>query len=147
MNSLLNHPLVCVTTLGFLLAICGAVAAFKARGRLKRATLAAVAALCVMIPGYLLAAVFAPQWIDARHRVYKAFYDDIEAGMTRDQVIATLDHRYPEGGPRQRPTIIKDTVEELGFFMNPERSRGPNCEGIFLDFTEGRVVRKHYSRD
>lgn len=146
MNSILNTPLIWIPALGIILAIVLGLLAFKSRG-FKRGTFAIFAALCVLAPGYLLAAVFAPHWIDARHRSYQAFYDSIRPGMTRFEVLARLDEYYPADGVRKRPRIMKDTDEELGFFMNPEHSYEPNAEGIFLDFAEGKVTRKRYSRD
>ena len=67
--------------------------------------------------------------------------------MTREQVLAAMDQRYPTNGSRKRPKIMDDTPESLGFFMNPETSREPNCEGIFLTLERGRVTRKVYSPD
>ena len=67
--------------------------------------------------------------------------------MSREQVLAILDKRYPEDGPRQLPKIMKDTGDELGFFMNPEASSGPNYEGIFHDLANEKVTRKSYSKD
>lgn len=58
-----------------------------------------------------------------------------------------MDARYPKNGKRQRPRIMQDNPGSLGFFMNPETSREPNCEGIFLDFKDGRIVSKAYSPD
>jgi hypothetical protein len=143
----LQQPLLWIPALGILLCIVTGVAAFKARGGLKRAALGSIAALCVLAPAYLLAAVFKPHWIDARHRTYQSFYDAIETGMTRFEVLARLDEYYPADGARKRPRITKDTTDELGLFMNPEHSYEPNCEGIFLDFADGKVTRKRYSRD
>ncbi len=102
---------------------------------------------CVLIPAYLLTAVFAPNLIDPRIRTYWAFYDAIEVNMTREQVLSTLEKHYPQGGQRQRPTIIRDTDNALGFFMDPEHSHQPNCEGVFLELAEGKVIRKRYSKD
>jgi hypothetical protein len=42
---------------------------------------------------------------------------------------------------------LHDTPDGLGFFMNPEASREPNCEGIFLRLEQGRVTKKTYSPD
>ena len=67
--------------------------------------------------------------------------------MTRDEVNLLLDRHYPELGARQRPKVMEDTSERLGFFMNPETSREPNCEGIFLSIREGQVIAKSYSED
>lgn len=146
MNTLLNAPLIWIPALGVILAIVFGQWAFRARG-IQRGSLAIIAAVCVLAPGYLLAAAFAPQWIDARHRSYLSFYESIQPGMTRFEVLASLERHYPAEGPRQRPKTMKDSAAELGFFMNPEDSYEPNCEGIFLDFADGKVTRKRYSRD
>jgi hypothetical protein len=48
-----------------------------------------------------------------------------------------MDARYPKNGKRQRPRIMQDNPGSLE----------PNCEGIFLDFKDGRIVSKAYSPD
>jgi len=58
-----------------------------------------------------------------------------------------LDRHYPASGPRRRPKVMTDEPGRLGFFMDPERYREPNCEGIFLTLTNGRVAGKWYSAD
>lgn len=72
---------------------------------------------------------------------------DIQVGMTRDEVFAAIDRRYPKSGARQRPGLLGETADGLSFFMNPETSREPNCEGIFLKLENGRVKSKEYSPD
>jgi hypothetical protein len=104
-------------------------------------------ALIFTVPAIYLFLVLHPQLIDGRYRAYKAFYGDIQVGMTRDQVIAAMEARYPLNGKRQRPKIMQDDSGQLGFFMNPETSREPNCEGIFLSFDNGHVISKTYSPD
>ncbi|MFT5109867.1 MAG: hypothetical protein ACI9UA_005519 [Pseudoalteromonas tetraodonis] len=42
---------------------------------------------------------------------------------------------------------MDDTSERFGFFMNPEHSKDPNCEGIFLSLHKGTVAKKVYSAD
>ena len=106
-----------------------------------------VLALVFLIPSGYLFSVFHPELVDGRFRTYKAFYGDIQIGMTRDEVFAALDRRYPKSGARQRPKVMEDTADRLGFFMNPETSREPNCEGIFLKVEKGRVKSKVYSPD
>jgi hypothetical protein len=96
--------------------------------------------------GYLLVALN-PWLVDSRFRSYRAFYRDIEIGMTRNEVFEALERNYPADGPRKRPKILNDTAEGLGFFMDPETSREPNCEGIFLRLESGRVSAKSYSAD
>ena len=106
-----------------------------------------VLALLFLTPaGYVLIALN-PQLVDGRFGTYKRFYRDIRIGMTRDQVLALMERRYSADGPRMRPKIIDDSPEGLGFFMNPETSREPNCEGIFLTLEQGRVTKKAYSPD
>ena len=85
--------------------------------------------------------------IDPRIRTYRSFYYGIEEGMTRQQVIEVLIKHYPRDGARDRPTVRSDDGDQLGFFMNPEGYREPNCEGIFLEMKDGVVVKKTYSND
>lgn len=146
MNTISNQPLIWIPIIGIVFAILAFLGARKSSGGV-RIGLAIVGAICFFLPGYLLVAVFAPGLVDARIRAYQTFFEDIRPGMTRFEVLASLEKHYPAHGPRQRPKIMKDTAAELGFFMNPEDSYEPNCEGIFLDFAEGKVTRKSYSRD
>ncbi|KAA3614233.1 MAG: hypothetical protein DWQ01_00590 [Planctomycetota bacterium] len=95
----------------------------------------------------LLALAFKPELIDGRYRTFKAFYRDLKVGMNRSEVEQLIDRYYSLDSGRLRPTVMKDIGFELGFFMNPEDASRPNCEGIFLSFQEGRVTRKHDSRD
>lgn len=104
-------------------------------------------AVILLLPAAYVFLAFHPEWVDGRYRTYKRFYRDLQPGMTRAQVMETLDQRYPAGGPRQRPTIMDNTPTRLGFFMNPEHSREPNCEGIFLTFEGGRLSKIVYSPD
>jgi hypothetical protein len=104
-------------------------------------------ALVFLAPAGCVVLVLFPELVDGRFRTYKAFYHDIHAGMTRDQVLAAMERRYPAGGKRKRPTIMSNTSTNLSFFMNPETSREPNCEGIFLMLDGGRVTNVVYSPD
>lgn len=106
-----------------------------------------VVALVLLLPAAYLFLAFHPELVDGRYRTYKRFYHDLQIGMTREQVVATLERRYPANGPRRRPTIMDNTPTSLGFFMNPEDSREPNCEGIFLTFESGRLTKIVYSPD
>lgn len=148
MNAL-TQPIFWVPALGLLVALLAFLAflgSLRMRG-LARGGLMLTALIFTLLPGYLFAAVFAPNLIDSRIRTYWAFYDAIEIGMTRQEVIDVMDSHYPAEGQRQRPTIMRDSEESLGFFMNPEQYREPNCEGIFVDFADGKVNRKSYSAD
>ena len=68
-------------------------------------------------------------------------------GMTRQEVFGLMEKYYPKNGTRLPPKVLNDTPDGLGFFMNPESFREPNCEGIFLTLDAGRVCRKDYSQD
>lgn len=127
-------------------ALVAIVIACSARKRIVTAIMI-VLALTFILPAGHLFLLFHPEWVDSRFRTYKKFYRDIQVGMTRGQVLAALEERYPANGPRQRPMIIDDTPRSLAFFMNPETSREPNCEGIFLTLEAGRVTRMSYSAD
>lgn len=87
-------------------------------------------------------------WLwEARFAAYHRFYRHIKTGMTSSEVLSLMERHYPGGGPRARPTIMENTNQRLGFFMNPEQVREPNCEGIFLTLQNGVVVSKDYSAD
>jgi hypothetical protein len=117
-----------------------------AKSGLITAVMLALALVFIAPAGYVFLA-FHPEWVDGRFRTYKRFYRDLEVGMTREQVLAAMEQHYPTNGSRQRPMIMDDTSERLGFFMNPETSTEPNCEGIFLTLEAGRVTKIDYSAD
>jgi hypothetical protein len=142
----LSQPIVWFPTLGVLIATLAFLGSRQSRG-ITRGTLIVLALIFVFLPSFMIANVLAPNLFDSRIRAYWAFYDSIEVGMTREQVLNALDNCYPDVGNRQRPRIVTESDDRLGFFMNPEQDREPNCEGIFLDLSEGVVTRKSYSRD
>ena len=90
--------------------------------------------------------VYFPEVIDGRYRAYKNFYNEIEVGMKKSEVIALMDKKYPNDGDRGRPKCF-DEDGKLVIFMNPEEYTEPNCEGIILKFTNGNLHEKRYSRD
>ena len=140
------HPFILIAAVGALAALVAIIFACRAKGRLVTATLVVLALVFIAPAGYVFLA-FHPELVDGRFRTYKRFYRDIQVGMTREQVLATMEQRYPTNGPRKRPKILNDAPEGLGFFMNPETSREPNCEGIFLTLEAGRVTKIVYSAD
>jgi hypothetical protein len=140
------HPFILVAAAGALLALIAVIIACKARNGFTMALMLLLAVVFIAPAGYVFLA-FHPQFVDGRFRTYKAFYRDIQIGMTREQVFTILDRHYPKSGPRQHPKVMDDTTNSLGFFMNPETSREPNCEGIFLKLEGGRVKSKDYSPD
>jgi hypothetical protein len=140
------HSAFVIAGVGLLVASVLVFFGCRARSGLATAILLFFA-LVFALPGIWLFLEFHPELIDGRFRTYKAFYDDIKVGMTRDQVITAMEARYPQNGKRRRPKIMQDELGRLGFFMNPETSREPNCEGIFLSLTNGCVASKDYSAD
>ncbi len=140
------HPFILIAAVGALFALIATVVACMGRSGGVR-VLMIVLALVFLLPAAYVFLAFHPELVDGRFRTYKGFYGDIQIGMTRDEVFAVLDRRYPKSGSRQRPKVMDDTDDRLGFFMNPETSREPNCEGIFLRLERGRVKSKDYSPD
>jgi hypothetical protein len=119
---------------------------FRASRVFVRVVLAVIAVACAL-PLVLLLAALKPELVDVRFRTYKNFYADIKEGMTRGEVLAAMEQRYPPGGSRQRPHIARDEPFRLDFFLNTESPSEASCEGIFLDFEGGRVSKKQYSPD
>lgn len=140
------HPVILIAAVGALFALIAVVVACMARSGGVR-VLMIVLALVFLLPAAYVFLAFHPELVDGRFHTYKAFYSDIQIGMTRDEVFAVIDRRYPKTGARQRPKVMDDTPDSLGFFMNPETSREPNCEGIFLKLENGKVKSKDYSPD
>ena len=140
------HPLTLMGILSAAGALALCVLACSVRSTLWRCILIPVAVVFTVSAAFLLIG-FDPGLVDGRYRTYKAFYRDIRIGMTRDEVFAVLDSDYPAGGARQKPKVVNDAPGQLAFFMNPETQREPNCEGIFLTLTHGRVSGKTYSAD
>lgn len=140
------HPLLLVAALGLLgVAVC-VVAACLVPGRRARVGLVLGAMVC-LLPSLLVVAVRHPELVDARFRTFKRFHAEIRVGMTRTEVMDLVGRHYPAGGVRLAPTVMADTPERLGFFMNSEGAAEPNCEGIFMTMDGGRVVSVSYSPD
>ena len=140
------NPVVILAVVTLLASILCAVCAFFVPGGLRRAILLG-AALVLLVPSAAVAHAAFPWVFDARYRAYKALYEDIEVGMTRSEVLGTVENHYPAGGKRLRPKVLENTSDRMGFFMNPEGPCEPNCEGIFLEMQDDRVVSMKYSPD
>ena len=145
METSLSAPLSCLCLFGVLVALFLFVFGIRKYGWAR-------ILLILTGSGVLISSVFIflalNSWIiDPRFRTYRSFYYEIEEGMTRQQVIEILIKHYPRDGARDRPTVRSDDEDQLGFFMNPEDYREPNCEGIFLEMKDGVVVKKTYSND
>ena len=140
------HPIVLAAIIGGIFAIIAGLIAIRSKSTASRLLMILLALLLLLPTGLVI--VNHNSWlVDARFRAYRSFHRDIEYGMTRQQVIELLHRHYPAGGPRRTPNIVEDSPTRLGFFMNPEESREPNCEGIFLTMTDGRVTNVSYSAD
>ena len=139
-------PILLIVGFSSLLAVWLVVLAIRASRWFARA-LFAVGALVFCIPAVWLFLAFHEELVDARVRAYKAFYSDVRVGMTRDELSTLLQRDYPEGGPRQRPKIVVETLDHVSFCMSPEGETDPNCEGITVRLQDGRVTAKEYVRD
>ena len=140
------HPLIVIAAVTLIGAVACLVFAYFASHWLKRGILI-VAALFLLGPSGVALIGFKPELVDDRFKTYKQLFGDIEVGMSRAQVMTLVDQHYPSGGKRLRPTIVEDSDKKLSFWMNREDSIEPNCEGIFLQMQDDRVMRKSYARD
>jgi len=125
------------------LLLLGSVVSLTGRGRIGVAALAVV----LLLPAAWFLAALNPWLTDARFRAYRSFYQDLKPGITKDEVLAQVASHYPASGERKAPKVMEDTPERLGFFMNPEHWREPNCEALFLPLRDGKVISKGYSAD
>ena len=140
------HPLIIIAAITLIGAVACLVFAYLASHWLKRGILIVVA-LFLLGPSGVALIGFKPELVDSRYKTYKQLFGDVEVGMSRAEVMTLVDQHYPSEGERLRPNIIEDSDKKLSFFMNPEDSTEPNCEGIFLRMQGDKVVRKSYARD
>ena len=140
------HPLLLIAAVTLIGALACLIFACIASHWLKRGVLI-VAALFLLTPSGVALLCIKPELVDGRYRTYKQLYGDIHVGMSRAEVMTRVDRHYPSEGERLRPDIIEDSDKKLSFFMNPEDSTEPNCEGIFLKLENDAVVKKSYARD
>ena len=140
------HPIFLIAAVTLIGAVACLVFAYLASHWLKRGILI-VAALFLLCPSGVALIGFKPELVDDRFKTYKQLFGDIEVAMSRADVMTLIDQHYPSEGERLRPNIIEDSDKKLSFFMNPEDSTEPNCEGIFLRMQGDKVVRKSYARD
>ena len=140
------HPIFLIAAVTLIGAVACLVFAYLTSKWIKRGILI-VAALFLLVPSGVALRGFKPEMVDDRFKTYKQLFGDIEVGMSRADVMTLIDQHYPSEGERLRPNIIEDSDKKLSFFMNPEDSTEPNCEGIFLRMQGDKVVRKSYARD
>ncbi len=140
------HPIFLIAAVTLVGAIVCLVFACLASRWLKRSILIVVA-LVLLAPSGLVLIILKPELVDARFRTYKQLYGDIQVGMSRAEVMALVEKHYPTEGKRLRPKVLENSEDRIGFLMNPEDSRSPNCEGIFLQMQDDAVVKKSYAAD
>lgn len=141
------HPIFVIAALGLAASVVLLITVFRVR-RVGLKVLLVFLAVVTLTPTGLVLMAMHPEWMDGRYRSYKAFYAEIQLGMTRDEVMAVQAKLYPENGPRKKPRIITDDAGGLTFFMDPEDPESSaNCEAILLAFKEGKVSTKTYSPD
>ena len=140
------HPLLLIAAVSLIGALACLFFACLASNWLKRGILI-MAALFLLTPSGVALLCIKPELVDGRYKTYKQLYGDIHVGMNRAEVMTLVDRHYPSGGGRLPPDVIEDSDKKLSFFMNPEDSTEPNCEGIFLQMEDDKVVTKSYARD
>lgn len=141
------HPILVLAVLGLVATVIMLITVFRVRSRVLKVLLLLVA-LVTLAPAGLVLMTVHPEWVDARFRSYKAFYEGIQIGMTRGDVMTLQAQLYPVGGPRREPRIFLEEEDKLTFFMDPEDPESSvNCEAILLALKEGKVVSKTYSPD
>ena len=140
------HPLLLIAAVSLIVALACLFSACLASNWFKRGILI-VAALFLLTPSGVALLCIKPELVDGRYETYKQLYGDIHVGMSRAEVMTRVDRHYPSGGERLPPDVIEDSDKKLSFFMNPEDSTEPNCEGIFLNLENDAVVKKSYARD
>lgn len=140
------HPVILIGVSSAVVALIAVITACRTSNGMVR-LLSFTVSLVAMIPAIFLIVALNPWMTDARFRTYRAFYRDIEVGMSKADVQKLLTEHYPTNGARGYPQTVYDDDTQLGYFMNPEHSREPNCEGIFLSLSNSIVVSKSYSAD
>ncbi len=141
-----THPIVLAAVICGVLALTALITAWLVR-RIAVRMLMIFLAVIFIVPAAFVFVALNPWLVDSRFRTYRAFYKEIQIGMTRGEVLSAMERHYPAGGPRKRPKIWADASEELVFVMTPETSREPYCEGILLALKKGCVTKKDYSPD
>lgn len=140
-----THPIFVLAVFGIVVSVIMLVTVFRVR-RVGLKVLLVLLAVLALTPTWMVLVMMHPEWMDARIRSYKTFYEGIQPGMTRDEVMALQAQLYPASGPRRPPRIFLEEAENLTFFMDPEDPASSlNCEAILLDLKEGKVAAKTYS--
>jgi len=86
-------------------------------------------------------------WHDPRFAAFHRLFFALKVGMSRAELEATIRRIYPQNGERKPPRFWIDEPTNILLFMDPEVHVEPNCEGISLQISNGRIVAKGYSMD
>lgn len=140
------HPIFLIAAATLIASIACMTFAYLATRWLTRGFLIVIA-IILLVPAGFVITLLKPELVDARFRTYKRLYSDIEVGMSRTEVMGLVEKHYPDEGRRLPPKLLENSAARLDFFMNPEKSREPNCEGIFLRMQDDAVTKKSYSAD
>jgi len=76
---------------------------------------------------------------------FRRFYNSVQIGMTKDEVLERLHSEFPVGGQFPFP-VLREETNRLGFILDPTK-QAYNAEGVFLDLQKGCVASKTYSAD
>src|SRR5688572_15717109 len=98
------HPIILAAGIGAVLAVVTLILAFATRSSGLRTSMILLASIFLLPAAYVFLALN-PWLVDSRFRTYRAFYNDIHVGTTREQVLSIMEQRYPVAGRRQRPKI------------------------------------------
>jgi hypothetical protein len=86
-------------------------------------------------------------WHDSRYAAFHRLFFEIERGMSRPDLEAVIRRIYPPEGTRTPPKFWEDKPTHITLFMDSENRPGPNCEGIFLEISNGTITGKGYGMD
>jgi hypothetical protein len=107
MNSLLDlHPILLASLIGLAVSIGFFLTERSARSKTWK-TLNVVAGMIVLLPAGFVILGYVFFLTDPRIRTYKAFYDEIQIGMNRNEVFQILERCYPRTGRGSGPRYWK----------------------------------------
>jgi len=80
------------------------------------------------------------------NKPFMRFYDAVQPGMNRADVLALLHREFPDGGGHHVPTLEIDDGERLHFILDLTDGRW-NAEWVTVHLRNGVVAWKHYDPD
>lgn len=100
-------------------------------------------ALVFAVPSTLLAVGQNPWLVDARFRTFKMFYWGLHPGMTRADVVTSVNQSYPLGDSIRTQIQATESPEGITFSMTPKVS-GEKRESFLVRIESGMVIGKKY---